>query len=160
MIDDVPCKVLSISLSKPGKHGSTKARLDAVGIFDDKKRNLLKPADAAVQVPIIEKKKAQVISVSGGFVQLMDMEEYNTFDAEIPDDMKGKLESATEATIQPFEQVRDLLADKVQEEKTRAEMGRYLERLRAQAIIEWKNPELEKLYREGLAAQAKGAPTS
>ncbi len=96
IIEDEPCKVLSISLSKPGKHGSTKARVDAVGIFDNKKRNLLKPADSAVQVPIIEKKKAQVISVSGAYVQLMDMEEYNTFDASIPEEMKGKLESGQE----------------------------------------------------------------
>ena len=96
MIEDEPCKVLSISLSKPGKHGSTKARVDAVGIFDNKKRNLLKPADSAIQVPIIEKKKAQVISVSGDFVQLMDMEEYNTFDATIPDEKKGKIQAGAE----------------------------------------------------------------
>ena len=96
MIENEPCKVLSISLSKPGKHGSTKARVDAVGIFDNKKRNLLKPADSAIQVPIIEKKKAQIISISGAYVQLMDMEEYNTFDATIPEEMKGKLESGAE----------------------------------------------------------------
>ncbi|MFH0956783.1 MAG: translation initiation factor IF-5A, partial [Candidatus Aenigmatarchaeota archaeon] len=41
MIDDEPCKVQSITLSKPGKHGSSKARLDAVGVFDDKKRSLM-----------------------------------------------------------------------------------------------------------------------
>ena len=96
MIDGDPCKVLSITLSKPGKHGSTKARVDAAGIFDGRKRSLLKPADADVQVPIIEKKKAQVISVSGDFVQPMDMEEYNTFDANIPPEMKGKLEPGAE----------------------------------------------------------------
>jgi translation initiation factor 5A len=96
IIDDEPCRILSISLSKPGKHGSTKARVDAIGIFDSRKRSLLKPADANVQLPIIEKKKAQVISVSGDFVQLMDMEEYNTFDAQIPGEMKGRLQSGKE----------------------------------------------------------------
>jgi translation initiation factor 5A len=96
MIDEEPCKVLSIALSKPGKHGSTKARLDAVGIFDERKRSLLKPADANVQVPIIEKKKAQVISVSGDFVQLMELEDYTTFEATIPPEMKGRLESGQE----------------------------------------------------------------
>jgi translation initiation factor 5A len=96
MIDDEPCKVLSITLSKPGKHGSSKARLDASGIFDDKKRSLMKPADAAVQVPIIEKKKAQVISISGDFIQLMDLEDYSVFDASLPADMKGKFEAGTE----------------------------------------------------------------
>ncbi|UCD03295.1 MAG: translation initiation factor IF-5A [Candidatus Aenigmatarchaeota archaeon] len=96
MIDDEPCKVVSVSLSKPGKHGSTKARVDAVGLFDSRKRSLLKPADATVQVPIIEKKKAQVISITGDFVQLMDMEEYNTFDANVPAELKGKLQPGEE----------------------------------------------------------------
>ncbi len=96
MIDDEPCKILKISLSKPGKHGSTKARVDATGVFDNRKRSLLKPADANIQLPIIEKKKAQVISISGDFVQLMDLEDYSTFDAAIPAEMKGKLESGSE----------------------------------------------------------------
>ncbi len=96
IIDDEPCKVVKITLSKPGKHGSTKARLDAVGIFDKRKRSIMKPADANVQVPIIEKNKAQVISVSGEFVQLMNLGDYSTFEANIPPELKGKLESGKE----------------------------------------------------------------
>jgi translation initiation factor 5A len=96
MIDGEPCKILRITLSKPGKHGSTKARMDAIGIFDNRKRSLLKPADSAIQVPIIEKNKAQVISISGDFVQLMDLENYNTFEANIPPEFKGKLQPGTE----------------------------------------------------------------
>jgi len=96
IIDDEPCKIADIALSKPGKHGSMKARLDAVGIFDNRKRSLMKPADATVSVPIIEKKRAQVVSVSGDFVQLMDLEDYSTFDATIPEDMKGKIQPGAE----------------------------------------------------------------
>jgi translation initiation factor 5A len=96
MIDGEPCKVLRITLSKPGKHGSTKARADATGIFDNRKRSILKPADASVTVPIIEKKKAQVISVSGDFVQLMDLEDYSTFEANVPPEFRGKLDSGKE----------------------------------------------------------------
>lgn len=96
IVDDEPCKVLKITLSKPGKHGSTKARVDTIGLFDNRKRSLLKPADANVTLPIIEKKKAQVISVSGDFVQLMDLEDYSTFDANIPPEFKGKLQSGSE----------------------------------------------------------------
>ncbi len=96
IIDSEPCKVLKITLSKPGKHGSTKARVDTIGLFDNRKRSLLKPADASITLPIIEKKKAQVISVSGDFVQLMDLEDYSTFDATIPPEFKGKLESGKE----------------------------------------------------------------
>lgn len=96
IIDGEPCKALRITLSKPGKHGSTKARVDAVGIFDNRKRSVLKPADSAIQVPIIEKNKAQVISVSGNIVQLMDLEDYSTFDASVPPEFKGKLDSGSE----------------------------------------------------------------
>lgn len=96
MIDGEPCKVSKITLSKPGKHGSTKARLDATGLFDNRKRTLMKPADAGVTVPIIEKNKAQVISVSGDFVQLMNLEDYSTFEANIPPEFKGKLQSGQE----------------------------------------------------------------
>jgi translation initiation factor 5A len=96
MIDDEPCKVVSTIKSKPGKHGSTKVRLEAMGIFDNKKRGLLKPATADVPQPIIEKKKAQVISVSGDMAQLMDLEDYSTFDATVPEEFKGKLDSGTE----------------------------------------------------------------
>ena len=48
MIDDEPCRVNKVTLSKPGKHGSTKARVDTSGLFDNRKRSILKPADASV----------------------------------------------------------------------------------------------------------------
>jgi parvulin-like peptidyl-prolyl isomerase len=64
-----------------------------------------------------------------------------------------KLESATENTVQPFDQVRDLIAEKVYNEKRRGELTKYLKRLRAQAIIEWKNDELRKMYEQRVAAE-------
>jgi parvulin-like peptidyl-prolyl isomerase len=68
-----------------------------------------------------------------------------------------KLESASDAEVQPFDQVRDLIADKVYNEKRRGELTKYLVRLRAQAIIEWKSDELRKLYERQLAS---GAPSA
>jgi len=96
MVDDEPCKVLSMTKSKPGKHGSAKARVEVVGLFDNKKRVILKPASAAAVVPMIEKKKAQVISVSGEIAQLMDMEDYSTFDAKVPEGMKSNIQPGNE----------------------------------------------------------------
>ena len=43
LIDEEPCKIMSISTSKPGKHGEAKARIDAVGIFDEQKRSVVHP---------------------------------------------------------------------------------------------------------------------
>ena len=96
IIDDEPCKILSIATSKPGKHGEAKARIDAIGIFDNQKRSVIYPVKHKVAIPIIEKKTAQVISVRGDKVQLMDMETYETFDMDIPDEFKGKIEEGKE----------------------------------------------------------------
>jgi translation initiation factor 5A len=98
IIDDEACKVTSMVKSKPGKHGASKVRLDAIGIFDDKKRSLMKPATATVEVPVIEKQKAQVISVSGDIVQLMDLQTYETFECSIPEEFKDKIKPGSEGT--------------------------------------------------------------
>jgi peptidyl-prolyl cis-trans isomerase SurA len=69
-----------------------------------------------------------------------------------------KLEALRPQVLQPFEKVRDLIADKVAGERTRTEMRKFLTRLRAQAIIEWKNDELKKAYEKQLAV-ADAAPS-
>lgn len=91
MMGDEPCKVVKITKSKPGKHGSTKARVEAVGIFDNKKRTLLKPTSASCQIPIILKKGAQVVSITGNIAQLMDLGDYSMFEVEIPEDLKENI---------------------------------------------------------------------
>jgi peptidyl-prolyl cis-trans isomerase SurA len=68
-----------------------------------------------------------------------------------------KLESVSTSEVQPFDQVRDLIADKVYDEKRRGELLKYLVRLRAQAIIEWKNDELRKMYEQRVASGANPA---
>ncbi len=95
-IDGEPCRVLKITLSKPGKHGSTKARIDAVGIFDNRRRNLLKPSSGDVPVPLIEKKNGQVVNISGTIAQIMDLEDYSTFEATIPEELRGKIQAGSE----------------------------------------------------------------
>ncbi|MEM2449870.1 MAG: translation initiation factor IF-5A, partial [Candidatus Methanomethylicaceae archaeon] len=51
VIDNVPCRVVSIEKSKTGKHGSAKARVTAIGIFDGVKRSIVAPTDQKVEVP-------------------------------------------------------------------------------------------------------------
>ncbi|MEF8774933.1 MAG: translation initiation factor IF-5A [Haloarculaceae archaeon] len=86
MIDDAPCEIKSYSTAKPGKHGSAKARVEAVGVFDTKKRSLSQPVDAKIWVPIINRKQGQVVSVSGDDAQVMDLETYETFTMRVPED--------------------------------------------------------------------------
>jgi len=91
VIDDEPCKVLNVTTSVPGKHGGAKARLEVVGIFDNRRRSIVKPADTEIEIPIVEKKVGQVVAIAGDTAQIMDMETYETFDSKIPDELKGKL---------------------------------------------------------------------
>ena len=63
-----------------------------------------------------------------------------------------KLEALKTATAQPFESVRDLVADRVYAARQQAEMRKFLARIRSQAIIEWKNQDLKKLYEQQVAA--------
>ena len=86
VIDGEPCKVVSVEKSKPGKHGSAKARVTAIGIFDGQKRSIVAPVDTKVSVPIISKRAAQVISVSEDFVQVMDLETYETYEVPKPEE--------------------------------------------------------------------------
>lgn len=96
IINDEASKITSISTSSPGKHGAAKARVEAVGIFDNQKRTFVKPVDAKCDVPMIDKRLGQVLALMGGDVQLMDMETYETFEIEIPEELKGKLNEGAE----------------------------------------------------------------
>ena len=88
LIDDIPCKVIDFTTSKPGKHGAAKARVTAVGIFDGSKRQLLKPVDANCEIPMVDRRKGQVIADLGANLQLMDMETYETFELVKSDDVE------------------------------------------------------------------------
>ena len=92
-IDEEPCKIMSISTSKPGKHGEAKARIEAIGIFDGNKRSVVYPVKHKVQVPMIDKRQAQVVSLMGAEVQLMDLETYEMFTLPIPDEYKDSLKA-------------------------------------------------------------------
>ncbi len=91
VIDGVACVVKSIQISKPGKHGSTKARIEAVGVIDDVKRIIIKPTGDNMESPIIEKQSAQILSITDNTANVMDMKTYETFDLKITEELQGKL---------------------------------------------------------------------
>jgi translation initiation factor 5A len=87
LIDGEPCRVISIEKSKPGKHGSSKANITAVGFFDRRKRNVIMPADRQVDVPLIDKRSATIIADMGETLSLMDTgEPYETYEVARPTD--------------------------------------------------------------------------
>ena len=96
IIDEEPCIIKSISHSKPGKHGSAKARVDAIGIFDNQKRSIVQPVTTKIYVPTVERKSGQVLSIGETSVQLMDLGDFSTTDVPIAADQKDKIEEGKE----------------------------------------------------------------
>jgi parvulin-like peptidyl-prolyl isomerase len=70
-----------------------------------------------------------------------------------------KLESSTATETMPFDQARERIAEAILDEKRGREFLKYIEKLRSQAIIEWKNVEIKKAYDEGLKQQAEAGPS-
>lgn len=91
VLEGAACVVTDTQVSRPGKHGHSKVRLTAVGIVDDKKRVAVMPGHDKLEAPIIEKKIAQVLSISGDTANVMDNETYETFNLKIPGELKGSV---------------------------------------------------------------------
>lgn len=96
IIDDHPCRVVSMDKSKPGKHGAAKVNIVAISLSDSSKHSLMKPSDATVEIPIVNRKRAQIVSVSGINAQLMDLDTFETFEVEIPEEFRSEVESGKE----------------------------------------------------------------
>jgi translation initiation factor 5A len=98
LIEGEPCRIVDYAKSKPGKHGSAKARVVGIGVFDGVKRSFVKPVDSQVEVPLIEKRSGQVIALLPSVVQVMDLETYEVFEAPLPEDesVKKRLASGVE----------------------------------------------------------------
>jgi translation initiation factor 5A len=91
VIDGAACKVVDVQTSRPGKHGHAKVRCVGVGLVDGKKREVVKPGHDNVEVPIVDKRNAQVLSISGDTANVMDAETYETFDMAIPEELKAEV---------------------------------------------------------------------
>lgn len=99
VVDDEPCKILSIQTSKPGKHGAAKARIDVVGMFDGVKRSLVGPVTDKCKIPMIDKRKVQILNMHGDHAQVMDMETYENYELPVSDSEKAALQAGAEVLI-------------------------------------------------------------
>ncbi len=88
VINGEPYKIVSLEKSKPGKHGSAKARITAIHVFNNTKKSIVSPVNAKIDVPLIEKRTAQVVYMEDDSVQLMDLESYESFFALKPTEKK------------------------------------------------------------------------
>jgi len=91
------CRITEYDTSKPGKHGSAKARIVGVGIFDGQKRPHVGPVSQQIHVPLIDKRTGQIISIVGSKIQVMDSESFETIDVDmIEEELEGTLQQGNE----------------------------------------------------------------
>ena len=93
--EGAPLTVKSLDISKTGKHGAHKCRIEAIGIIDGKKRIILKPGHERFEVPEIIKRKGQVISIIGNDINIMDIESFETITLQLPEELKDAIEEGS-----------------------------------------------------------------
>jgi translation initiation factor 5A len=91
LIDGAAYIVRSNDISKTGKHGASKCRIEAIGIVDDRKKIVAVPGADRFEVPMIQKKKAQVLSANEGMANVMDLENFETLDIPVIEELRGQL---------------------------------------------------------------------
>jgi|SRR3989344_1269686 len=80
-------------VSKTGKHGAAKCRIEAIGILDGKKKIIAVPGHERLEVPMIEKKRAQVLSVTENMANVMDLESFETMDIPMIEELVGQVQA-------------------------------------------------------------------
>jgi len=96
LLDGVAHQVKKMDVSKTGKHGHAKVRFEAVSAFTGKKKVMVIPGHDKFEVPMIDKRAAQVLSVAGNVASLMDNENFENFDLDIPEEMEGTVTDGIE----------------------------------------------------------------
>ena len=91
IVDGTPCVVKSMDVSKTGKHGHAKVRMEAVGIITGQKKVFVVPGHDKLEVPMVDKRRGQVLSI-GEKVSLMDLESFETLEVACSEDIKEGLE--------------------------------------------------------------------
>ena len=91
MVDGEACTVRSNDISKTGKHGASKCRMECIEIFSGKKKIVGCPGHDRFEVPMINKKKAQVLSVTEASANVMDLESFETLELPYMEDIKSEL---------------------------------------------------------------------
>jgi translation initiation factor 5A len=90
-VDGEGYAVRSNDISKTGKHGASKCRIEAVGVFSGKKKVIAVPGHERFEVPMIDKRKGQILSVEGDKATLMDLENYETIEVPFMEELRNDL---------------------------------------------------------------------
>jgi len=91
MVEGVPCLVRTNDISKTGKHGHAKCRIEAISILDGKKKVFIASGHERLECPMINKNRAQILSIADGKASVMDLESYETIEMNIPEELKPEI---------------------------------------------------------------------
>lgn len=91
LIEGVPCIVKSCDISKTGKHGHAKCRIEAISIVDGKKKVFVVSGHERLECPLINKRKAQILSITENRASVMDLENFETIELAVPEDLQEEL---------------------------------------------------------------------
>ncbi|MCA9488056.1 MAG: translation initiation factor IF-5A [Nanoarchaeota archaeon] len=91
LLESQPFTVKKMDVSKTGKHGHAKCRIEAAHMITGNKKVLVVPGHDRFEVPMVMKNKAQVLSIAEGKASVMDLESFETIEVEVPEELKGEL---------------------------------------------------------------------
>ena len=86
LIDGVPFTIRNIDISKTGKHGHAKCRIEAVAIMSKNRKIFVIPGHDRLEVPLVEKRKAQVLSKADGKANVMDLENFESMEMDVSEE--------------------------------------------------------------------------
>ncbi len=91
MIDGSAWQVKKMDVSKTGKHGHAKVRFEATSVMTGKKKVAVVPGHDKFEVPMIDKRNAQVLSISGNTASLMDSASFETIELPINEEVANDI---------------------------------------------------------------------
>ncbi|MCW1296127.1 MAG: translation initiation factor IF-5A [Candidatus Parvarchaeota archaeon] len=96
ILEDEPCTIVDIKTSKTGKHGHAKSRIEGIGLITGKKHVIILPTHDKIEVPIVEKRDAQVLMLRENVAQVMDMKTFETIELQVPEELKSRIREGSQ----------------------------------------------------------------
>jgi translation initiation factor 5A len=106
LFDGETCIIKSVDISKTGKHGAHKCRFDAIGVISGKKKCLMMPGNDRVEIPLIDKRQAQVLALTPTGVSVMDSVSFENFELSIPEEFAGQIKDGMSVEYWDMEGVK------------------------------------------------------
>ena len=84
--------VKKMDISKTGKHGHAKCRIEAENMVSGNKKVFVVPGHDRFEVPLVNKNKGQVLSITDDHASIMDLESFETIEVAVPAELKEQIE--------------------------------------------------------------------